>query len=230
MRSIPESGGIAMLSLSRLRLITWTAACAFCAAGASAQTAASHPYGLDPYKPSDAAWLREFGAALVAQTPAAALAALDPYRPSHAALLRQVGGGMPLWGPYWFWTGPGMPMSISAGVAGLPAGLTLAAADVRDVDLMPTTRLVDSPTAAAASPAPTGTATLARPQTNDGISVQFGGRIWTTAGRAVPRARLTVVQAGELAGTPVFKRTDLTDDVIYLQMRDGFLTPFRAKP
>ena len=33
-----------------------------------------HPYGLDPYKPSDAFFLRNYGAALVAQTPLLELA------------------------------------------------------------------------------------------------------------------------------------------------------------
>ena len=60
--------------------------------------AAEHPYGLDPYNPSDAALLREFGVTLVSQTPLAELRKLDPYKPSHAALLRQLGGGIPFGG------------------------------------------------------------------------------------------------------------------------------------
>jgi hypothetical protein len=61
-----------------------------------------HPYGLDPYKPSDAALLRNYGATLVAQTPLLELAKLDPYKPSDAALLRQIGGAIPLWGLVWY--------------------------------------------------------------------------------------------------------------------------------
>lgn len=65
------------------------------------------PYGLDPYKPSDAALLRNYGAALVAQTPLLQLTELDPYKPSHADLLRQVGGAMPLWSHFsWYPTAP----------------------------------------------------------------------------------------------------------------------------
>ena len=65
------------------------------------------PYGLDPYKPSDAALLRNYGAALVAQTPLLQLSELDPYKPSHAALLRQIGGAMPLWSHFsWYPTAP----------------------------------------------------------------------------------------------------------------------------
>jgi hypothetical protein len=57
----------------------------------------AHPYGLDPYNPSDAAVLRTYGSTLVAQTPLLQLRELDPYKPSHATLLRQLGGAMPIW-------------------------------------------------------------------------------------------------------------------------------------
>jgi hypothetical protein len=79
--------------------ITITAAL-LAAAPAAAQTLLvpeAHPYGLDPYKPSDAAVLRSYGSALLAQTPLLQLRELDPYKPSHAELLRQLGGAMPLW-------------------------------------------------------------------------------------------------------------------------------------
>lgn len=61
----------------------------------------SNPYGLDPYVPSEAALLRNYGATLVAQTPLLELAKLDPYKPSDAALLRQIGGAIPIWGVMW---------------------------------------------------------------------------------------------------------------------------------
>lgn len=38
---------------------------------------AEHPYGLDPYNPSDAALLREYGVTLVAQTPLVELRKLE---------------------------------------------------------------------------------------------------------------------------------------------------------
>src|SRR3989442_1041818 len=92
----------------RLRVCGWTTMCVVLAAAASAQTTpgSDRLYGLDPYKPSDAAWLRNYGSVLAGQTPVSVLALLDPYTPSHAALVRQLGGGMPLWSPYWFWFGP----------------------------------------------------------------------------------------------------------------------------
>ena len=66
---------------------------------AAAQTVVPElqPYGLDPYKPSDAAILRTYGGTLVQQTPLLELRQLDPYKPSHAALLRQIGNGIPQW-------------------------------------------------------------------------------------------------------------------------------------
>ena len=41
-------------------------------------SAGTHPYGLDPYKPSDAAILRTYGGTLVQQTPLLELRQLDP--------------------------------------------------------------------------------------------------------------------------------------------------------
>jgi hypothetical protein len=77
-------------------------------ASAQAPASAQYPYGLDPYKPSDAALLRNYGATLVAQTPLLELRKLDPYIPSHAALLRQLGGAIPLWGAL-LWYAPAPP-------------------------------------------------------------------------------------------------------------------------
>ena len=70
---------------------------AFGSAFAQTPTPVQHPYGLDPYKPSDAELLRKYGGVLAAQTPLLELRRLDPYTPSHAALLRALGGAMPLW-------------------------------------------------------------------------------------------------------------------------------------
>ena len=58
---------------------------------------AQHPYELDPYKPTDAAMLRNYGSVLVGLTPLLELRKLDPYVPSEAALLRQLGGALPVW-------------------------------------------------------------------------------------------------------------------------------------
>src|SRR5262245_13099083 len=80
-----------------------------CAPAALAQSAASvYPYGLDPYQPTDAWWLRQFGSVLVAQTPILELRKLDPFKPSEAALLRDLGGAIPLWA-LWY---PPAPMPV----------------------------------------------------------------------------------------------------------------------
>ncbi len=61
------------------------------------------PFGLDPYKPSDAKILRDLGPTLVTQMPLSELSKLDPYNPTDAALLRQAGAGIPVWAiaPFW---------------------------------------------------------------------------------------------------------------------------------
>lgn len=54
------------------------------------------PFGLDPYKPSDAALLRIYSGALMSQARIEDVRQLDPYKPSDAALLREIGRGVPL--------------------------------------------------------------------------------------------------------------------------------------
>ena len=76
-------------------------------AAAQTQVPELHPYGLDPYKPSDAAILRNYGGTLLAQTPMLELRQLDPYKPSHADLLRQLGNGIPQWSHFnWYPNAP----------------------------------------------------------------------------------------------------------------------------
>jgi hypothetical protein len=103
------------------------------AAPAAAQTSIpeEHPYGLDPYKPSDAAILRAYGSTLVAQTPLLELRQLDPYKPSHAALLRQLGNGVPQWSHFSWYPGAPVPAPLmmpstppAAGAAAARAGAT----------------------------------------------------------------------------------------------------------
>jgi len=234
-----------MPSFRRLHVCGWTIGCVvLAAAGASAQTAAgsNRLYGLDPYKPSDAAWLRNYGAVLAGMTPVSVLASLDPYTPSHAALVRQLGGGMPLWSPYWFWFGPAVgPLIPPYPPAALPGPYTCPVQSAVD-EAAKIASLLASPARPATAPAPAmasastavpssppAATTLERPRNNDGISIQFADRVWIAAGRAVPRATLDLVRAGEYAGAPVFRRPNV-DDVIYVQTRGNLVAPFRAKP
>jgi hypothetical protein len=86
----------------------------FSGAPAFAQTAVPelHPFGLDPYKPSDAALLRSYGGTLLAQTPLLELRQLDPYKPSDANLLRQLGNGIPQWSHFSWYPGTAAPAPL----------------------------------------------------------------------------------------------------------------------
>ena len=97
----------------RVRAFVFTLA-VFTAAPAFAQTAVPelHPFGLDPYKPSDAALLRTYGGTLLAQTPLLELRQLDPYKPSHATLLRQIGNGIPQWSHFNWYPGTAAPAPL----------------------------------------------------------------------------------------------------------------------
>ena len=70
---------------------------------------------------------------------------------------------------------------------------------------------------------------LRRPESNDGIWVQFGGERWISAGAAVPLNAETFVRVGEYRGFPVFARRELNEDVIYLPTRAGLVAPYRLK-
>jgi hypothetical protein len=201
---------------------------------ASGQVAApaAHPYGLDPYSPSDAMWLRDFGAALTSQTPLLELTTLDPYKPSEAALIRQAGAAIPLCCPDWYWRGPTFgPL--------LPSSLPAAPSAMRFSGMRGEKFMVARPTPApaaevATAPAPELTpssmVTLARPQDNIGVSIRYTGQIWTSAGRAVPLQGSTFERVGEYAGSPVYRQTGGNADLIYVQTRDGLIAPFRRRP
>lgn len=203
-------------------------------APASAQVPqpAGHPYGLDPYTPSDAMWLRTYGAALVAQTPLLELATLDPYKPSDAALLRQIGGGIPVCCLDGYWPGIGFgaprPESLRGLAAhpavpiGLPAGFIAIPTPSTDA-------VLSSPVAAASQTGPTSAVTLARPSTNDGISIRYDGQVWVSAGRAVPLQSAVFERVGEYSGFPVYRRPG-TDGVIYVPTRNDMMAPYRLKP
>lgn len=202
------------------------------AAPAFGQVAAttSNVYGLDPYNPTDAAWLRNYGAALVARSSIAELAAFDPYRPSEAALVRQAGGAIPLCCLEWGWAGPTFgPLTVQ----GIPPRWPARSLLPPRVDV----NILSMPTAAAPVPAaspvaqgPTVAATYLRPTTNDGIWIRYAGRTWISAGRAVPLQESERLRIGEHAGRAVYRLARGNDEVIYLTVREGVFAPFRPKP
>ena len=185
-----------------------------------------HPYGLDPYKPSDAALLRDYGVTLVSQTPLAELRKLDPYKPSHAALLRQLGGGIPLWG--WAWYAPG-PTPLTPFP---PPGVTSPApGSPRDLRRRPWRPRADAPAPDAVAPQrATSIATLRTPETNDGVWIRYAEQKWINAGRPVPLSDSEFQRVGHYGAFPVFRRTRVKEDVIYIPTREGLLMPYRLKP
>lgn len=197
----------------------------------------THPYGLDPYAPSDAVWLRNFGASLVAQTPLVELATtLDPYKPSDAALLRQFGGAIPLCCPDWYWPGPTFGPVTPLFPHGRVTSSTVQFPGLRGLDF----RTIVPPSVDAAVSAdvpasgtpqtPSSIVTLARPSGNNAVSIRYAGRIWTNAGRAVPLPATGFERVGEVGGSTVYRRAGASDDLIYVQTRDGLIAPFRPQP
>jgi hypothetical protein len=186
----------------------------------------AYPYGFDPYKPSDATLLRDFGATLVAHTPLQELRRLDPYKPSDAALLRELGGAFPLWGLEWYWAPVPVPLSPFE---------------------EPERRMQRAPVALPPMQAPEGTATesaggealtfaqpstmasLRPPESNDGVWIAYAEKRWILDGRPVPYESSAFQRVGEYGRFPVFRRTGIDEAVIYVPTRDGALAPYRMK-
>lgn len=192
-----------------------TAALAGCAATTSYAQAAGEPYGLDPYKPTDAWWLRNYGAVLVSQTPLLDLTKLDPYKPSDAALIRELGGALPVW------YGGLLPVTPD------PSSTQTRPAAVTNIFV------VQPPASATASAAPAAAPSVPMrsaipPANNDGVSIRFNGATWIADGRAVPLEGAGLERVGEYAGAPVY-RSPTNADVIYVPSRDGMAAPFRRK-
>jgi hypothetical protein len=185
----------------------------------------SHPYGLDPYKPSDAEWLRNYGAALVAQTPLLELHSLDPYKPSDAELRRQIGGAIPLCCPNWTWPGASfgpLPPSTVHGVTHPPVAMPSSVVPAPPAN-------ADSPAAGAVASGSDTTSSATEPQSNDGVWIRYAGQTWISAGRAVPLDNAQFRRAGEYGRFPVYKLSGGSDDVIYVPAREGMVAPYRLK-
>jgi hypothetical protein len=63
---------------------------------------------------------------------------------------------------------------------------------------------------------------------NRGISIEYDGRVWVSAGPAVAFRESAFVRVGERAGTPIYRRAGSEDDVIYIQTLAGVVAPFSA--
>jgi len=196
-------------------------------APAPAPAPPEHPYGLDPYDPSDAALLREYGVTLVAQTPLSELRKLDPYKPSHAALLRQLGGGIPLWGWAWYASPGPTPLTPFS-----PPGFTSPAPVTARGLLRRQSRIrADVPAPGVVAPRPaTSIATLRKPESNDGVWIRYAQQKWIGAGRPVLFEASGFLRVGQYNEFPVYRRTGVKEDVIYVPTRKGMVMPYRLKP
>ena len=70
---------------------------------------------------------------------------------------------------------------------------------------------------------------LRRPQSNDGVWVEFGGEKWVSAGPAIPFNPSQLFRVGDHGGFPVYARRDLKEEVIYLPTVPGVVAPYRLK-
>lgn len=202
-------------------LVLVTSAVVLAAGAALAQDqGGQHPYQLDPYKPSEAALLRSYGATLVSQTPLGELKHLDPYKPSHAALLR-LGGALPVWFVWSEW-----PVAAPFPVArpsddARPRRVRAHAHPVPD-------QRIDEPHVST-PPSATAVATLRRPESNDGVWIEFDGRRWLADGRAVPFVEGRFARVGERGGHPVYRETAGASERIFIATAGDLVAPFRPR-
>jgi hypothetical protein len=175
----------------------------------------------DPYKPSDLAIVRNYGGTVFATAPLETLLNLDPYVPTHAALLRQAGGAIPAWayGAYpWFVPIASRPECEAVRASVVPDATPPAITTLQNVLAVLETR----PSAAV-------TARKERtPGRHLGVSIEYEGRVWTSAGAAVPFSETEFVRVGERSGSPIFKRASGNDPVIFVRTTPGMVAPFRA--
>lgn len=61
------------------------------------------------------------------------------------------------------------------------------------------------------------------------ISIEYLGQTWVNDGPAVPLSGSGLVQVGEFAGFPIYTRSGLKDDVIFVPVAGGLVTPYRLK-
>jgi hypothetical protein len=73
-----------------------------------------------------------------------------------------------------------------------------------------------------------GLETVRRAENNDGIWIRYMGAKWVSVGPAVPLRASDFVIVGDHAGFPVYARTGLNEDRIYLPSAGG-VVPFKLK-
>jgi hypothetical protein len=170
----------------------------------------------DPYKPSHLAIIRNYGGAMLAQAPLETLLKLDPYVPTDGALLRQLGGSIPAWlYPPFAWHPTAMNSSPCVPAPDTTASVLSTFSDAV-AELAP------------AAPTVAGRPTTTTSDRNRGISIEYDGRVWVSAGPAAAFSDTAFVRVGERSGTAVYQRSGAQEDVIYISTLPGVVAPFRA--
>jgi hypothetical protein len=124
---------------------------------------------------------------------------------------------------------PGFPVQVTAGIRQDDVDVSPSPEPSRPALADDTPRPVGTAGFFATSPVATLFATARRPQTNDGVWIEFGGERWVSDGMAVPLVSSEFVLVGEHAGFPVFARRGLKEEKIYLPTREGVVAPCRLK-
>ena len=197
---------------------------------AQAEPCAPHRYAFDPYKPSDLAVVRQVGAGFLAQAPLSSLLQLDPYVPTEAQLLRQYGGALPVWPFAWspvVYPQSAYPLAFSRICQSIPPVATTSFEP-------PITTVADLQAtlerARASLGVMSGDRSVPAPPVvdrNRGVSIEYGGRTWVSAGRAVT-LDASFVRVGEHAGAAVYTPRGASKDLIYVATTAGLIAPFRA--
>jgi hypothetical protein len=198
------------------------------------QPCAPQAFAFDPYKPSHLAALRQFGGSVLAHAPLTSLLQLDPYVPTHAQLLREYGGALPIWPFAW------NPAYVQAAYHSdcSPVRESVPAATITPGE-PPITTFAEVLTAleqahgASRSASPSPGRSISVPGVSAdrkaGVWIQYAGRTWISAGRAVAFDDSEFVRVGENNGFPVFTRRGATDEIIYVPTTAGVVAPFRAE-
>jgi hypothetical protein len=61
-----------------------------------------------------------------------------------------------------------------------------------------------------------------------GASIEYEGRRWVSAGRAVAFDDAQFERVGERAASPVFRARGAKDEIIFVPTTPGMVAPFRA--
>ena len=201
-------------------------------ASAQAGPCAPRPYGFDPYKPSDLAILRQFGGSVLANAPLSSLLQLDPYVPSEAQLLRQYGGALPLWPFAWYpaYFPAAYPVDCSRVRLAAPQEAVSTTPPITTfAELL--TQLERAPESQAAAPPSGGrpvSAAAVSVERTMGASIEYGGRRWVSAGRAVAFDDARFERVGESGASAVFRARGAKDQIIFVPTTPGMVAPFRA--